>query len=215
MIHATICAINYSLNKIKKMKRALPSPICRGFIESQPTMIKGEFSRKNRTGYESPLKILILDKSLVCMKRFIYVLLIVLASCSQYDFEKEKSDEVDFLFQYEYRCGWCFGKELLTINGLDVSYGYYPYCMADSAYDESKLNEVQLAELKLDSIYDQVKVMSVNSCGVCYDGCDETLRFISASDTISITFDREKDVENLLPYIEKIRQLRDEFKTWE
>jgi len=57
--------------------------------------------------------------------------------------------------------------------------------------------------------------MSVNSCGVCYDGCDETLRFISASDTISITFDREKDVENLLPYIEKIRQLRDEFKTWE
>jgi len=86
-------------------------------------------------------------------------------------------------------CGWCSVNDTLTIQENTVRYVNYPGCSTDTKFEN--IGEIETSELnillsKLD--FEEFKKLDLNSCNVCFDGCDEWIFYENGSDSHYISF---------------------------
>ena len=140
-------------------------------------------------------------------KYLIFLFIVVMISCAKDDLSVDKSEKTDYIFQYEYRCGWCFGAQQITITGNELTFVHEPYCDLDSQNEKTTLSDDDLEDLNLEELLLKVQQMQLNECGVCYDGCDEVIRFIVGEQTYEIIFDDDEQVIELMDHVEKLREI--------
>jgi hypothetical protein len=104
-------------------------------------------------------------------------------------------------------CGWCSQNDTLTISDTRVKYVDYKNCSTTNptVNKSGQLTTAELTELlgKLD--FDELKKLELNSCNVCFDGCDDWISYKSGSQTHTIRFSRNDS--KLLPIKAFVDQL--------
>lgn len=129
-------------------------------------------------------------------------------SCEHSEMEDAANDEV--LFTYISACGWCAGSEELNIRGNTASYQYHAVCDNPSKSSELELSTEQLKALNLSYLFQQLKNMNIDECGVCVDGCDELLRFETENQEFFIRFTSDDSLSTIISELEQIRLLLEE-----
>lgn len=133
------------------------------------------------------------------------LLLFITQSCTK---ENESNKfESDFVFTYISACGWCGGSYELTIVNNLASFEYYAVCDNKPRSFEKELSNYEIDNLNLSELYDEIKLLEIDNCGVCVDGCDESIIFIEDGNKYSIRFRNEENVAHILDNISKIRDL--------
>jgi hypothetical protein len=136
----------------------------------------------------------------------VLILLILLCfSCS----EKSQDDlaKSDILIQTGTICGWCTLNDTLTINGSIVSYVNYNNCAASvpSVEKSGKLEPTELKNLLDELDITEFNKLDLNSCNICFDGCDDWITLKDGTNTHTIRFSRNDS--KLLPFRNFIDQL--------
>ncbi len=110
--------------------------------------------------------------------------------------------------------GWCSGSDSMTISKNKSVYVYRTTCKSDAKIINSTTSISDWNELTnlLDS--DRFKSVNLNSCGICYDGIDETVSIKSGAFYHSIRYDNLNDAKlNVIrPFIDQLRIIRDNYK---
>lgn len=89
-------------------------------------------------------------------------------------------------------CGWCSLNDTLTIQGNSVRYVNYTQCNSAQPAVE-KNGQISTAELEaLLSVFDfdEFKKLDLNSCNVCFDGCDDWIYYDDGTESHYIRFTR-------------------------
>jgi len=95
-------------------------------------------------------------------------------------------------------CGWCFGREGMTISEEVSSYAYDNAC-SDSLDIEERFFVTPSADWEAINEYLQKGVfetLDLQSCGVCADGCDISITVTDINDKYKISFESLEDIED-------------------
>lgn len=138
------------------------------------------------------------------------VILLVLISQSCNKNVVDLKPEANYEFRYISACGWCAGSSELSIVNKMATFQYHAVCENTPRSFKKELTNNEFEELKLAELYETIKTLEINECGVCYDGCDETLTFIENETEYSIRFTNDEKISQIKDQIEKIRTLFNE-----
>lgn len=148
------------------------------------------------------------------MKKHFYItntlvlfFLLIANSCTKESNYEKKNPNFDFT--YTSACGWCAGSyELRIVNNL-ATFEYHAVCDNQPRTFERELTNKEIEDLNLSDLYAEIKLLNIDNCGVCYDGCDEKLQFNEGENEYFIRFTNDKEVTQLVDYIETIRNIFD------
>ncbi len=146
------------------------------------------------------------------MKNVALGLLLVLTITSACKKEKEDTSKNnnDLIISYGTICGWCALDDSMSITGSNVYYRYNTQCNEIDYIKNSPTLKSDWDELIKLLNYEEFKKINVNSCDVCFDGCDTWISIKKDSITHKIRFgygDSLK-IENIKPFIHKLDSLR-------
>ena len=128
------------------------------------------------------------------MKNFLFAAtigLLVLA-CQDEQIATEKVHS-DLLIKTGTICGWCSRNDTLTIQGNSVRYVNYTQCNNTQPAVE-KNSQISAGEIKaLLSLLDfsELKKLDLNTCNVCFDGCDDWIYFRNGHNIHYIRYTRD------------------------
>lgn len=85
----------------------------------------------------------------------------------------------DLLIKTGTICGWCSQNDTLTIQGNSVRYVNYTQCNnAQPAVEKNgQLTSTELEALLSLLDFEELKKLDLNTCNVCFDGCDDWIYF--------------------------------------
>ena len=140
-------------------------------------------------------------QTLICFLLFSF-------SCTN-DLE-EAFNKSNFELTYISACGWCSGSYELNIINNKASFQYHAVCDNVPRNSKKELTNQEIEELNLNSLFDEIKVLNIDKCGICYDGCDETITISKDNKEYSIRFTDDKEVNHLKEHLLIIRELFEE-----
>ena len=138
------------------------------------------------------------------------VVFIVAFACT-YDSVDDKSNDSDLIIKTGTICGWCSVNDTLAITGNSVRYVNYANCSTNKPSVE-KMGELNAAELdallaKLD--FAELKKLDLNSCNVCFDGCDDWLYFSNGAENHFIRFTRnDSKLQPIKAFVDQINVIK-------
>ena len=138
---------------------------------------------------------------------FLIVLLTLLhGSCSKSDNGDESA-----IIEYEMACGRCSGTTSLVIRGGDASYLKTIPCGTNKSTISKNLNlrAIEWENLLKSFNHSQFLKLSVNECGVCFDGCDERLKITREGIVHEIRFlpaNTPAETESLVYHLKEVIQ---------
>lgn len=134
------------------------------------------------------------------MRNFLITATIVMLalSCRDEQLVTEKAHS-DLLIKTGTICGWCSLNDTLIIQGNAVRYVNYTQCNNTQPAVEKNawITAAELEALLSTLNFDELKKLDLNTCNVCFDGCDDWIYYKNGNDTHYIRFTR--DDPKLLP----------------
>lgn len=124
------------------------------------------------------------------MKKILWLCIVVFAigACTKSIIDTQKSD---FVVTTGTVCGWCSQNDTLTIDGNKIRYVNFKQCnntnpsvSKTGMLDQSSLEKLSLVD------FEAFKMIELNSCNVCFDGCDDWITIKNGSETHTIRFSR-------------------------
>jgi hypothetical protein len=121
---------------------------------------------------------------------FLIALVFVVWSCSEV--KEDELEQSDLVIKTGTVCGWCSQNDTLIISGKTFRYVNFIQC---SNTNPSVKKTGQLAttetELLLNELdFQEFKKLDLNSCNVCFDGCDDWISIKNGAETHTIRFSR-------------------------
>lgn len=128
------------------------------------------------------------------MRNFLFAATIVILAlaCRDEQLVTEKIHS-DLLIKTGTICGWCSLNDTMIIQGNSVRYVNYTQCNNTLPAVE-KNGQITSAEMKaLLSLLDfeEFNKLELNTCNVCFDGCDDWIYFKNGNNTHYIRFTRD------------------------
>lgn len=142
-------------------------------------------------------------------------LLLLTASCEH---KNENSDDLNYeekglIIKMSFACGWCGGADSLIITQDVTIYNYKDPCGDNDLSDKTNTKSEDWKELNELLNFDEFEAITVNSCDVCFDGCDTWISVKSDDYNHEIRFGHNDSVVigTILPFIQKIGDIRSRF----
>ncbi len=126
-------------------------------------------------------------------KKTLYAVLIIFLAFACHDDElvSEKLHS-DLVIKTGTVCGWCSMNDTLTISGNSVRYVNYTQCNtsvpAVGKNGQITTSELEVLLAQLD--FAEFKKLDLNSCNVCFDGCDDWIYYRNGTQSHYIRFTR-------------------------
>lgn len=108
-------------------------------------------------------------------------------------------------------CGWCSINDTLVIQGNSVRYVNYTKCNNINPAVEKK---GQIPTLELDGLiakldFNELKKISLNSCNVCVDGCDDWIYFENGTESHYIRFGKaDPKLQTIQTFIDQLNAIK-------
>jgi len=108
-------------------------------------------------------------------------------------------------------CGWCTVNDTLTIKINSVRYVNFTKCNNIKPVVE-KNGQIPTLELeglisKLD--FKELKKITLNSCNVCADGCDDWIYFDNGSESHYIRYGKtDPEIQTIQPFIDQLNSIK-------
>ena len=105
------------------------------------------------------------------------------------------------------QCGWCAGKESLTMNQSVTEYIYEAPCDDSDIVKKEKTNITVMEELVSSLDFEAFKKIEINSCDICFDGCDTWVWVKKGTDFHRIQFGASDSavIESILGLSENLK----------
>lgn len=126
--------------------------------------------------------------------------------------EQDNSINSTLTVEYNRSCGWCGGSQYLTINGKVANYNFPAICDMEAKHSEKILSNEELKQLQLAELVKLVRNIESNDCGVCVDGCDESISYTEKEESHSIRFTSTDSIPEIENYLAKLRNLMIEMR---
>lgn len=111
-------------------------------------------------------------------------------------------------------CGWCSVNDTLTIQGNSVRYVNYTKCNNIKPAVEKN---GQIPTLELDGLiakldFNELKKISLNSCNVCADGCDDWIYFENGTESHYIRFGKtDPKLQTIQTFIDQLNAIKSQY----
>ncbi len=134
-------------------------------------------------------------------------------SCSES--KEEVLESSDLVIKAGTVCGWCSQNDTLIISGKSFRYVNFIKCSTTnpSVKKTGQLETTELESLinKLD--FQEFKKLELNSCNVCFDGCDDWISIKNGAETHSIRFDRNDiKLQPVKAFVDQLSALKAKYK---
>lgn len=150
------------------------------------------------------------------MKTYLILLLIVVfaLACQEEQLSSEKPSS-DLIIKTGTICGWCSRDDTLSIIGNSVRYVNYTQC------DNNKPAIAKTGDIEqqsLDSLlmmfdYDEFRKIELNTCNICFDGCDNWIEIHQGEESHYIRFTgNEPNLEPIKGFIEHLNALKSKYQ---
>lgn len=150
------------------------------------------------------------------MKNVFFLSALVLIICACSESKDEALDQSDLVIKTGTICGWCAQNDTLTIAGNDVRYVNFIQCSTTNP-SVSKTGRLETTTLdlllsKLD--YSEFKKLDLNSCNVCFDGCDDWISIKNGVETHTIRFSRnDPKLQSIKSFVDQLNQLKSQYSS--
>jgi len=146
------------------------------------------------------------------LRKFLLIgVVFIVAFACIYDSVDDKSNDSDMIIKTGTICGWCSVNDTLTITRNSVRYVNYANCSTNKPSVE-KIGEMNTAELdallaKLD--FAELKKLDLNSCNVCFDGCDDWIYFSNGTENHYIRFTRnDSKLQPIQAFVDQLNAIK-------
>lgn len=143
---------------------------------------------------------------------FIYLLLII-NGCSFNEPDESKQIQ-DYIIKTGTVCGWCSKNDTLTIKGNDIKYLNYLQCnnINPSSIKSGKLTQETLNSLILKLNFEEFKTIKLNSCNICFDGCDNWISVSKGNEFHLIRYSgNEAELNRIKVFIELLNGIKEQY----
>lgn len=146
------------------------------------------------------------------MKRILIfaVIVVVALACKDEQLVSEKHFS-DLTIKTGTICGWCARNDTLSISGNSVRYVNFTQCdNSIPAIEKTAEIEAQTLDSLLMLLdYDEFKKIELNTCNVCFDGCDNWIEIHQGEESHYIRFTgNESDLEPIKGFIERLNAIK-------
>lgn len=141
-----------------------------------------------------------------------FVLILLCSSCTDKTFDD--SSKSDLIIKTGTVCGWCTVNDTLTINGNDIRYVNYTKCSSasPSVNKTGRLETSELEDLLAKLDVPEFKKLDLNSCNVCFDGCDDWVTWSNGADTHTIRFAKnDPKLKNIQAFVDELNRIKAKF----
>lgn len=142
----------------------------------------------------------------------IVVLILICFSCTDKTFDENSNS--DIVIKTGTICGWCTVNDTLTIVGNDVRYVNYANCSntGPSVKKSGKLTSTELNALINLLDFEELKKIDLNSCNVCFDGCDDWISYKSSSQSHYIRFSvNDPKLKNIQAFVDELNRVKSKY----
>lgn len=150
------------------------------------------------------------------MKRILIIAVVVILAiaCQEEQLVAEKNSS-DLTIKSGTICGWCSRNDTLSIQGNSVRYVNYTQCNNSKPSTEKTdmIEKEQLDSLLMLLDYDEFKMIELNTCNVCFDGCDNWIEIHQGEESHTIRFTgNEAILEPIRGFIDRLNVLRSKYQ---
>jgi len=141
------------------------------------------------------------------ISRIFYLWPLILIACACADNREEIIDKSALVIKTGTICGWCAQNDTLSISGNMVRYVNYTNC---SSANPSVTKTGQIESSKLDDLLgkldvSELKKLDMNSCNVCFDGCDDWISYSNGTDSHYIRFTRnDPKLQHIQAFVDQL-----------
>jgi hypothetical protein len=154
-----------------------------------------------------------MDKLYHMIQKILYSVLVILMvfSCSNdNDPLVEKSGNSGVTIQTGTICGWCSVNDTLTLQSNSFRYVNYAQCSTSpttEANGEIESSEMAALLAKLD--LKELKKLDLNSCNVCFDGCDDWILYENGSESHYIRFSSDDPkLQSIKAFVDELNAIK-------
>ena len=108
-------------------------------------------------------------------------------------------------------CGWCSLNDTLTISANAVRYVNYTHCnnSTPAVKKTGRIAPAELEALLSELDFNELKKLELNSCNVCFDGCDDWIYFDNGSESHYIRFTRnDPKLQTISTFIDQLNAIK-------
>ncbi|MGE5395503.1 MAG: hypothetical protein ACM3P1_12235 [Candidatus Saccharibacteria bacterium] len=150
------------------------------------------------------------------MKRILLLIIIAtfVFACQQEQVVSEKNP-TDLIIKTGIICGWCSRNDTLSIIGNSVRYVNYTQCNNSKP---ASVKTREIASSELDSLlmmldFDEFKKIELNTCNVCFDGCDSWIEIRQRAESHYIRFTgNESTLAPIKEFIERLNTIKSKYQ---
>jgi hypothetical protein len=122
----------------------------------------------------------------------------------------EKSGNPGLKIQTGTICGWCSVNDTLTLQSNSFRYINYAQCSTSPTTEmtgEIESSEMAALLSKLD--LKELKKLDLNSCNVCFDGCDEWILYENGSESHYIRFSSgDPKLQTIKAFVDQLNAIK-------
>jgi len=150
------------------------------------------------------------------LRKFLYTFTVftIVFSCT-YDSMDDKSNDSDLIIKTGTICGWGAVNDTLTITG-DYVVRYVNYTRESagkplvnkSGVIKASEFEALIAQLN----FDELKKLDLNTCNVCFDGCDDWIYFSNGKETHYIRFTKgDSKLQQIKAFVDQLNTIKAQY----
>ena len=150
-------------------------------------------------------------RNLMLKNILLAAMVVILAlSCQDEQYVMEK-DQSGIIIQSGTICGWCSLNDTLTISGTFTRYVNYTQCNNNQPTVEKMK---QIAASEVDSLWTlldfaELKKIDLNTCNICFDGCDDWLYVNNGKDSHYIRFTRnDPKLQPIQAFLDRLNAIK-------
>ncbi len=150
------------------------------------------------------------------VRTIIFICSVFLSFSCTYNSVEDTDNEKEFRIITGTICGWCTVNDTLVIQGKSVRYVNYTNCSKGKPTiqktGELKQADIDLLISLLD--FDEIRKIELNSCNVCFDGCDDWIRIEKGTDSHYIRFSREESkLKSIQNFVDQLNLIKAQYST--
>ena len=149
------------------------------------------------------------------LRKFLFIITVIAFTLScTYDSLEDKSNDSDLIIKTGTVCGWCTVNDTLTITRNSVRYVNYANCSTNKPSVEKmgELKETELDALLAKLDFAELKKLDLNSCNVCFDGCDDWIYFSNGTENHYIRFSRnDPKLQMIQTFVDQLNAIKTQY----